>query len=177
MPHYDEDEIAEYYDDLQASGGGGTILRPLHGTARRDPTVRWGDTLALRFDQANLKAVSGQFMRISLPTPRVCSLAFHLDVVAEPSVKNGQVVTPAVMFTTLDIFIALGASEYKRRVGFSRGPQVDAPIDYVLPNIPLQNVYVNASAQALVGTSTLPDACTIRITGQLAPVQSVPGQT
>lgn len=174
-PMYDDDDnesVGELYTDYRTPYRvPGTINRPLTGPAgfKRDMTVRWGDTLELRVDpNAPTVITTGEFMRVDLPAARVCSVAFNAKLTTVP---EQQLV--AVDFTALEVFIGVGASQYIRRLAFSALPQLNADLDFILAELPVNSIHVRASTRitSVAGSGAL--QAIVKVTGQLTPIESV----
>jgi hypothetical protein len=146
-----------------AADGQGTAAPRAQWARPADPTVRWGDTLALRFLAGGQLSAAGDFMRVTLPTPRVCSLTFNAFLSPNPGAPLGVV----VQGTLLEIFVGLGSARYSRRYGFSMLPTLGSELNFIEPHLALQTLYVRATGTLDIGAAASVD---LIITGQLAPI-------
>jgi hypothetical protein len=158
-------------DDEEDSVGGdyvpipvpGTVNRPLIHVPNADDrqfagsnTVRWGDRRTIIVPVGTGTSIT-EFLRVALPTARVCSLSLHAEFVSGPG-------TP--FWTAFELFLGVGSTQIVRRIGFSTSPAPGVPLDYVVEMLPLNSIHIRATLVANPVTEII-------VAAQLSPIESV----
>jgi hypothetical protein len=151
------------YLDVESDGADVPEPEPRDWAGPRDPTIRWGASAIMRFELgATSNLLTAEFVRMTLPSPRVCAITFHAEVIPEP------VGTTAIV-QTLDIVtsIGIGAAEITRRFRYFGLPTNTTPLDDIISDIPIHNLYAQATAFLTLGGGLT--AAQVKVTAMITP--------
>ena len=125
----------EYDDELEREADGDfpfTSLRPLHGSAARDYTIRWGDRVEHEVPLSAPFSNTKDILQVSLPKARTCTIFFFARFLRHLTPAG-----PTLQGCRRDMVVGCGSQITEIHKSFPNWPipNCDVPlnVDWILP--------------------------------------------